>query len=188
MKNLVYSEDFQELDFSGQKVDNDYEECAFSSCNFSESKLNGVNFINCTFIDCNLSNAVLRNTSFQEATFQDCKLLGLKFSACSSFLLSLSFEKCMLDFSSFYQLNMSTSSFNGCRLKDVDFTQCNLSGVYLANCDLTGASFEDTNLHKADLSTAYGFSIDPQLNNVKQATFSRDGLAGLLTKYSLNIE
>ena len=83
---------------------------------------------------------------------------------------------------------MSTSSFNNCSLREVDFTQCNLSGVDLADCNLTGASFEETNLHKADLRSAYGFSIDPELNNIKQANFSRDGLPGLLTKYKLNIE
>lgn len=188
MKNLFYDQEFQELDFSTQKVDNDFEECTFTHCNFSESNLGGISFINCTFIDCNLSNAVLRDTSFQEVHFQHCKMLGLKLNACSNFLLSFNFDNCVLDFSSFYQINLSTSQFNACSLKEVDFTQANLSGISLADCNLTGASFEDTNLQRANLSFAYGFSIDPELNKIKQATFSRDGLPGLLIKYKLNIE
>ena len=56
------------------------------------------------------------------------------------------------------------------------------------NCDLDRTIFEATILEKADFRTAYHYSIDPTVNRIKKARFSRIGLEGLLDKYNLEIE
>jgi uncharacterized protein YjbI with pentapeptide repeats len=56
------------------------------------------------------------------------------------------------------------------------------------NCDLLNTSFMQTNLEKADFRTAINYSFDPELNKIKKAKFSLDGLPGLLMKYNIDIE
>jgi hypothetical protein len=48
--------------------------------------------------------------------------------------------------------------------------------------------FEETNLEKTDLRTAYNYTIDPDKNKLKKAAFSLNGLPGLLSKYDIVIE
>jgi fluoroquinolone resistance protein len=43
-------------------------------------------------------------------------------------------------------------------------------------------------LEKADLRTAYNYSIDPSINKIKKAKFSLPGVVGLLSKYDIEIE
>ena len=69
----------------------------------------------------------------------------------------------------------------------MDFTEADLNNASFDNCDLIGAKFEKTNLEKADLSTSFNYSIDPELNRIKKAKFSIDGIAGLLDKYDIEI-
>jgi hypothetical protein len=47
--------------------------------------------------------------------------------------------------------------------------------------------FENTLLEKADLRTAFNYSIDPEMNRVKKAKFSIAGVTGLLDKYDIEI-
>jgi uncharacterized protein YjbI with pentapeptide repeats len=70
----------------------------------------------------------------------------------------------------------------------VDFGAADLSSANFAGSDLSAALFEQTNLQKADFRSAYNFLIDPDINHMKKARFTKDGLAGLLTKYDLIIE
>jgi hypothetical protein len=43
-------------------------------------------------------------------------------------------------------------------------------------------------LEKADFRSAFNFSIDPEMNRMKKAKFSRTGVFGLLHKYNIEIE
>jgi uncharacterized protein YjbI with pentapeptide repeats len=70
----------------------------------------------------------------------------------------------------------------------VDFTECDLSGSIFDNCDLTRARFERTVLEKVDFRTSYNYSIDPELNRIKNAKFSIVGIIGLLDKYDIEVE
>ena len=47
--------------------------------------------------------------------------------------------------------------------------------------------FDQTILIKADLSSAKNFNIDPEMNRIKGAKFSKEGLAGLLKKYDIKV-
>jgi hypothetical protein len=50
------------------------------------------------------------------------------------------------------------------------------------------AKFENTNLEKADFRTAFNYSFNPDLNQIKKAKFAVQGLAGLLLHHQIMIE
>lgn len=115
-------------------------------------------------------------------------MLGLNFGAASNFLFAVTFNNCILDFSTFFKKKMKKTKFDTCSMKEVDFEDADLAQSVFNNCDLLDASFVKTNLEKADLRTAYNYSIDPAANKIKKARFSAQGLAGLLAKYDIEIE
>jgi fluoroquinolone resistance protein len=166
----------------------EYENCLFKDCNFSETDLSDIVFSGCRFENCNFSMADLNNTSLKDIQFTNCKLLGLRFSDCNDFLLEMTFDSCALNLASFFKLDLKGISFKNCMLNEADFVETNLQDSIFEQCDLQEAIFEKTNLHKADLRTAYNFSIDPELNRIDQAQFSLGGLPGLLEKYNIQVE
>jgi fluoroquinolone resistance protein len=166
----------------------DYENCTFKHCDFSNANFSKFKFIDCEFYECNLSVSTISNTSFQDVIFINCKLLGLRFDAANQFGLSLSFENCTLNHSSFYKCRLPKIKMEGCQLQEVDFSEADLSEGVFTGCDLMHATFDQTNLEKADFRTASNFSIDPENNKLKKAKFSANGLAGLLSKYQLQID
>lgn len=185
---------FQDRQFSATDVEaglltmGEYENCTFSNCDLGNTDLAGFIFVDCEFIACNLSMARLSKTAFRQVHFKDCKMMGLRIDECNQFALELSFSGCTLDHSSFYQLKLPKTKYIGCRLVETDFTSTDLSSAIFDNCDLSGATFDNTNLEKADLRTAYNYSINPANNKVKKAKFSLAGIPGLLHQYNIEIE
>src|SRR6185503_5626360 len=177
-------EDFTESLFAN----GDYDNCRFVSCNFSNTDLAKTSFIDCSFTSCNLSMAKLTKTAFKNCTFIDCKLFGLHFEDCEPFLFKVDFENCQLTLSSFYKMRIKNTRFKNCNLSEVDFTEADLTNALFDNCDLTSAKFEKTILEQADLRSSYNYSINPELNKIKKASFSIHGIAGLLDKYDIIIE
>ena len=114
--------------------------------------------------------------------------MGLHFEHCSNFLFSVYFENAALNLSSFYGLNLKNTNFKKCILHEVDFTSADLTGANFDGSDLAGGIFADSILEKADLRTAYNYSIDPILNKLKRAKFSITGIAGLLDRFDIEIE
>jgi uncharacterized protein YjbI with pentapeptide repeats len=114
-------------------------------------------------------------------------MLGLHFEDCSDFLFAVHFDKCILNLSSFFKQKLKKTKFKECSLHEVDFTEADLGNASFDNCDLAGAKFEKSNLEKADLSTSFNYSIDPELNRIKKAKFSIAGITGLLDKYDIEI-
>ena len=166
----------------------EYENCRFINCNFTENNLSKITFIDCVFEGCNLSTANISGTSFQDIQFINCKMLGLHFEDCNPFLLSMSFDHCILNLCSFYKLKLKESRFNNCSLQEADFTEADLSGAVFNESNFAGAKFDHTNLEKADLRTAVQYSINPSVNKIKKAKFSVDGIRGLLDQYDIVIE
>ena len=186
----AYIEDknFENVDFSQQKIAvGDYDNCVFTNCNFSDTILSKFSFSDCSFVDCNLCMVKLTGTTLRDIKFKGCKLLGLHFEDCSDFLFSVSFENCNLNLSSFYKRKLKKTIFINTSLHEVDFAEADLSIVNFDNCDLLGATFIHTNLEKADFRNAYNYDIDPELNTIKKAKFSLEGVAGLLIKYNIEI-
>jgi uncharacterized protein YjbI with pentapeptide repeats len=63
-----------------------------------------------------------------------------------------------------------------------------LTEAIFDNCDLRRTVFIETILANADFTTSYNYTIDPEINKLKKAQFSTDGLKGLLEKYDLVIK
>lgn len=166
----------------------EYENCLFRECNFSGSDLTDIRFTDCTFVGCDLSNVKVLKTAFNETVFKDSKLLGFHFRNCNQIGLTVRFENCQLDHSSFYQVKLNHSVFLNCSLREVDFTESDLRNTILDHCDLLGATFEHTNLERANLSTAINYSIDPENNPVRGAKFALPSVVGLLYKYQIEVQ
>ncbi len=83
---------------------------------------------------------------------------------------------------------MTKIKFVHTSLKQVVFTNANLFQAVFDHCDLSDAIFNGTDLREADFVTAHNYSIDPELNTIKKAKFSLDGVVGLLAKYAIRIE
>lgn len=164
-----------------------FENATFLSCDFAEADLSGLRFENCSFEDCRFSAAVLKNAALNGAKFTRCQMAGLNFHDCYKLVFSVSFEDCALDFCSFYGFSLKKTLFKICSLRSAVFTQCDLSGALFERCDLSRAVFHHTKLDKADLSSSFGFVIDPEANSLKKARFSAWNLAGLLEKYDLDV-
>lgn len=187
-KTYIRDTKFQRIDFAKNPITKaDHEHCSFNNCNFSNADLAGINFLECEFINCNLSLAKISNSAFRDVKFNDCKLLGLHFNECNEFLFAVEFENCMLNLSSFYKLKLKKTKFKNCSLHEADFTETDLSASVFDDCDLARAIFENTILEKTDFRTSYHYSIDPELNRIKKAMFSKEGIIGLLDRYDIEI-
>lgn len=186
---MIYDRIFEKTDFSANGPDKgEYENCLFVNCSFSRVDLSGTDFFECRFSYCDFSMAKPVNTAFRDVVFEHCKLLGIPFDRSNGILLSFRFENCSLDFSSFFGMKLKAMHFKNCKLEGVDFRECDLKEAVFENCDLTGAVFENTVLERADFRTAYNFSIDPEINRLRNARFSMQGAAGLLEKYGIILE
>ena len=168
-------------------ITGEYDNCTFSNCIFSNTDLSAVDFSDCVFSDCDLSMATLKDTAFRDVKFKNCKLLGLHFNDCNPFLLSFDFEACILNFSSFYRLKIKNTRFEDCKMEEVDLVETDLTNALFQHCDLREAVFDNTILDGADLTTAFHFSIDPEMNQIYRAKFSMQNVAGLLHKYKIII-
>jgi fluoroquinolone resistance protein len=166
----------------------EYEQCKFDGCNFNNCDLSNFKFIQCTFTNCDLSLVKLDKTILQDAVFKDCKMLGLHFYKCNEFALSFQFTNCQLNHSSFFNTKIKNTKFVNCQLKECDLTQADLTSALFDNCDLLDAHFENTNLEKADLRTSFNYQLAPELNKIKKAKFTLNGLPGLLSHYGIIIE
>jgi fluoroquinolone resistance protein len=198
MKQVFIEEKtFDKIDFTQKPLDKgEYEYCKFINCDFSQSDLSDFKFSECEFSGCNLSLVRLTQTALKSVIFKDCKLLGLNFGECNEFGFIVSFDTCILKHSSFMsraaslkqRIRLKQTTFKNSQLDEVDFTECDLTSAVFDDCDLNGATFKDSILDKADFRTAYNYSIDPELNRIKKAKFSRSGIAGLLDKYDIEID
>ncbi|MSQ79739.1 MAG: pentapeptide repeat-containing protein [Flavobacteriaceae bacterium] len=166
----------------------DYEQCSFTNCNFANVDLSGINFIDCSFEQCDMSMAKEKKTALKTVTFKGCKMLGINFGECMAFLLQLHFDDCLLNHASFYQLKLKGIKFKNCKLIGIDFVETDLPQTLFQNCDLTDAVIEKPLFEKADFRTAFNYAIDPELNEIKAARFSLQGLPGLLNKYRIEVE
>ena len=166
----------------------EYEKCEFVNCSFYNSDISEILFVDCKFTACNLSMVKVAGTTFNTVKFTGCKLLGIHFESCNDFGLSVNFENCMLNHSSFFRKKIRNTIFLSSQLVEVDFTETDLTGSVFSDCELTRTIFNNTIIENADLRTSFNFSIDPESNRIKKARFSFPGVAGLLDKYDIEIE
>ncbi|MEQ1733302.1 MAG: pentapeptide repeat-containing protein [Bacteroidia bacterium] len=188
LKPYIEDQVFENIDYTILALtQGDYENCSFENCNFSAVDMSSIDFIDCTFTHCNMSMAIVNKTGFKTVSFNQCKVLGMRFDVCNPFLFAIKFNDCVLNHSSFFQLKAKATQFNTCTLHEVDFTEADLTSSLFDNCDLAGATFDRTLLEKVDFRTARNFALDPELNRIKKAKFSIGSVAGLLSKYNIDI-
>lgn len=186
--NLHEEIEFKNLDHSNLRLYGiKFELCTFVNCDFSKSDMAESTFIDCKFVNCNLSLANVNHTAFNNASFNKCKLLGIDFSKCRDFLLAFSFYECILSSCVFSNLKIGGTIFEKCIMHDTQFVNTELIGCSFDECDLKNTFFDHSNLEKADFRNALNFAIDPEINKMKGAKFSRIGLEGLLFKYKLDL-
>ncbi|WP_432714921.1 pentapeptide repeat-containing protein [Pedobacter sp.] len=179
---------FDKIIYADQTIKGkEFHDCTFNHCDFTDSDFSNNKFMDCTFNSCNLSMMKLRGTSLNHIEFKNCKILGVNFSECHDFLFTVDFESCILDYASFAGKKMLKTAFVKTSLKEVSFTQSNLGGSLFQQTDLLGSVFSNCDLTGVNFSTAFNFSIDPELNIMKNASFSLEGLAGLLNKHKIKI-
>ncbi len=186
---IIVNKSFNKEQFAQKRLPiGEYEGCTFIDCDFTGGDLSGLTFIDCSFEGCNLSMTKIQNSAFKTVRFINCKLLGLNFNECNPFLLSLSFDHCPLNLASFYNLKLKGVKFCECDLREADFTESDLTLSSFENCNLERAIFDHTILIKADLRTSFNYSIDPTINKIQKGQYSRNGIAGLLDQYNIEIE
>lgn len=179
---------FEGITYAEKTIRNrEFQSCIFKKCDLSNSDFSHNKFLDCTFEECNLSMTGLAGSTLNDVAFINCKMLGINFSDCLSFLFSVKFDSCILDYCSFMGRKMLKTSFHKSSLKEVTFSQANLSGSSFAGSDLMGAVFNRTDLSSVNFVDAQNYIIYPELNNIKNAIFSSQGLAGLLTAYQIRI-
>jgi uncharacterized protein YjbI with pentapeptide repeats len=103
-------------------------------------------------------------------------------------LLSIYFEDSHLNLASFYKLILKGIEFKNCNLHEVDFAEADLTNAIFENCDLNRAIFANTILEKVDFTTSHNYTINPEINRIKKAKFSKIGVMGLLDKYNIIVE
>lgn len=105
MSNSYFEEQVYEgMDYTAKGFGKgQYEACSFVNCNFSNTDLSEISFTECNFKGCNLSMVKLLQTTLNDAKFSNCKMLGINYEHCNMFLFTVTFENCILNFSSFYK-------------------------------------------------------------------------------------
>lgn len=180
---------FTDINYTDKVLRNrEFVKCKFIKCDFSKSDLSENDFVDCHFVQCNFSLTTLTKTGFKDVTFSGCKILGIDFSKCNKFMFSFLFEHSHIDYSTFYGTKLRKTKFIDCSLKETDFEETDLTSSVFQNCELSGATFVRSILEKTDFRTARNFSIDPEINKMKQAKFANSGLSGLLLKYNLDLD
>lgn len=166
----------------------DFERCTFKNCDFTACNFQGVAFTDCVFISCNFVEAKINYVALREAVFTNCDFTGVNFAMVDSLLFSVEFKDCILDYTKFYTLKIKGTTFINCSLIAADFMKSDLTEVVFNNCNLHKSIFIDAIANKADFTTSFNFSIDPEKIKLKKARFSEAGLKGLLDKYDIIVK
>lgn len=187
--NLIQDQQFRTIEDAGGffgPAGTMYDHCEFVGCHFQGADLSGVILLDCRFRNCDLSLALVQEARFNQVLFEGCKINGVVFDGCKNFT-AMSFRDCRLEHCSFAGLKAAHAVFEHCSLLGTDFSAAQLKASSFKDSDLQGAVFDHTNLSKADFTGARNYHIDPVVNLVKGAVFSRDGLAGLLSSFRIKI-
>jgi len=189
MQATIYdNQTFEGATYAAETVKGiEFHDCVFKKSDFSNSGFLHCKFIDCTFEGCNLSMMKLDGTTLNNAVFKQCKILGVNFTPCQDFLFTVRFESCMLDYTSFMGKKMLKTFFIKTSLKEASFTGANLAGSVFDDTDLMDAVFNQTDLTGVNFTTAYNYIFDPELNIMRKAVFSLNGVPGLLSKYGIKI-
>jgi uncharacterized protein YjbI with pentapeptide repeats len=184
--NYIIDQKFYGKHFTNEDIMyKDFERCYFTDCDFSQCNYTGSAFIDCNFTGCNFKEAKVNYAGLRTVFFDGCDFTGVNFSMVDPLFFSVEFKNCKLDYTKFYTLKVKGTIFTNCSIIAADFMGTDLTEVLFDNCNLHKSVFHDSVANKADFTTSYNFSIDPERNKLRRARFSQDGLKGLLEKYEI---
>lgn len=154
--------DLEGFDLSGKEL----VRCTFRRCKLMESVWRRATLEDCIFEDCDMTRSVVAWARFRDVVFTRSRLMGCDFTDVAKNPV-IHFEGCDLRYISFVRTNLLKSRFVECRMVEANFIGCNLAETDFSGAILSGASFVDSDLTRADLSTAVDAFIDPSRNKVK---------------------
>ncbi len=184
---MIEDKDFEKINFKEDSFDNEYYNCVFTGCDFSELALYKTVFDACRFEHCNFS-LVRFSEVLRDVSFVDCKITGADFSTISRFSADLIFENSHLVYTNFSGIKLRNIIFRNCKLNEASFDDADISSSVFDNCDMDRASFGGTNLEKVDFSTAFNYIINPTQCKLKKTIFSESGLSGLVAHLNIVIK
>jgi uncharacterized protein YjbI with pentapeptide repeats len=187
-----YEITFRDLDLSGQVVSGQqYEQCIFTKCNFSETEFKLCNFYDCEFRSCDLSLIKVENCEFSNNLMEDSKAMGINWAEMRvptvRVYCPVEFIKCNINYSNFMALDLREIQIVGCEAREVNFSEANMSESNLSDSDFANSIFNNTNLLKADLTHAVNYYIDIYRNPIKGAKFSIPEAISLLSSLEIEI-
>ncbi len=162
----------------------EFDTCIFVGCSFVECIFDECKFLDCTFDECMISTAQLTNSSFVNVRFVGCKVIGVDWTL-ASVLSELSFDGCVLNFSTFNSLKLKKLVLKRCECKEADFIETDLTDSDFEGTDLERSRFQRANLTRANFRGAQRYDIDLQQNNVKGAKFSMPEVLSLLRVFGI---
>ncbi|WP_051677058.1 pentapeptide repeat-containing protein [Maridesulfovibrio frigidus] len=172
--------------------DESLKDISFYNCQFIKSSFQFANLVscvfeNCTFSNCNLALAKLKNTNFIDAEFIDSKLLGVNWSSVRVVIVA-SFVNCLLDSSSFSDMNLAKMKFVSCSMIEAAFTNTKLTRVKFDDCDLARCLFSGADLSFADFSTSRNYYMDAESNKLHKTIFSLPEAVSLLGNLDIELK
>lgn len=182
--------EFRDVSVAGELLtDRELDGCRLVSCDLSEARLEDCAFLECELRSCDLMLTRVPGTSFRAVRFVECRLLGVDWTEAATALgLEVTFERCVLDGSSFAGLRPQGLEMVECRARDVNFAGADLTGASFPGTSLAGARFQRTILHRADLSGAVDVLFDPAENRLDQTRVSLEGAVGVLGVAGIVVE
>ncbi len=171
----------------------EFDGCVFERCAFTEATFRRCTFTGCRFIACDLSLVKVPNSVFTAVEFERSNFFGIDWttagtSAAMRALLSFNFIDCVLDYSSFFGMNLRGIKITGCHAQEVDFGEADLRDADCSRTDFIASTFLHTNLERAVFTGATNYLIDPNANMIKHATFSLPEALSLLRGFDILIE
>lgn len=151
--------------FTNPELKDDFEDCVFETCRFSELEFKFTNFKNCVFKDCDFAGSTFDSVGFFKCSFPGSKLSFTDFGNVS--IQNCNFDEALMEncifqkikggskterktldlkTSSFVNTNLSSSVFIMCNLSEVDFNKSILESSVFEKCDLTKTDFTEAKL------------------------------------------
>ena len=167
----------------------EFNACTFSKCSFRETIFQDCRFHECAFQNCDLSLVTLKGCLFTDTRFEDSQVIGVNWTetslAKSKFITPVNFYGCVVNHSTFVDINLKKINITRCIAHNVDFSQANLTQANCAFSDFSNSRFFHTDLTEADFTGATNYTILASQNTLKKTKFSLPEAMALL--YGLDI-
>jgi uncharacterized protein YjbI with pentapeptide repeats len=172
MYPIIEDQTFTSQEYLEKWSESHFFNCTFEHCQFKKTNWQNVQFRECVFKNCLIDQTLMDQCRLQQVTFEKCKLVGINFFKCTPTFFSIAFKNCLLHYCNFSDLKMPNSNFMYSK-----FYECHFNNTYLEKCDFSHTDLKNTIFHncllnKANFISAIHYSINPQTNKMKQATFS----------------